>query len=107
MEEMLARLKTRLRFSGTVEDAVLQDHLLTAIDVVNDRRQYTSTPENIVEAQYKSLVVEMALVSYNKMGAEGQTYHGENGVNRSYEGGSMYPDTLLKLIVPRFRNQTE
>lgn len=106
MEEMLARLKVRLRFSGTVEDAVLLDHLQTAVDVVNDRRQYTPTDIDIVEPQYKSIVVEMALVSYNKMGAEGQTYHGENGVNRSYEVGSMYPDTLLKLIVPRFRNQT-
>jgi len=104
MDELLARLKVRLRFSGTVEDTVLQDHLLTAIAVVNDKRQYTSTVDAIVEPQYESIVVEMALCSYAKMGAEGQTYHGENGVNRSYET-AMYPDSLTKLIVPRFRNQ--
>lgn len=104
MDELLARLKVRLRFSGTVEDAVLEDHLLTAIAVVNDLRQYTSTDEDIVEPQYQSVVVEMALIAYNKMGAEGQTYHGENGVNRSYEN-AMYPDSIMKLIVPRFRNQ--
>lgn len=102
MEELLARLKVRLRFSGTVEDAVLQDHLLSAIDVVNDIRQYTSTDENVVEPQYKSVVVEMALCAYAKMGAEGQTYHGENGVNRSYET-ALYPDSLLKLIIPKPR----
>lgn len=104
MEELLARLKVRLRFSGTVEDAVLQDHLLTAIDVVNDLRQYTPTLEAVIEPQYKSVVVEMALCSYSKMGAEGQTFHGENGVNRSYET-AMYPESLTKLIIPRLRNQ--
>lgn len=102
MEELLARLKVRLRFSGTVEDTVLQDHLQTAIDVVNDMRQYTSTENAVVEPQYASIVVEMALSSYAKMGAEGQTHHGELGVNRTYEGG-MYPPSLLKLIIPKAR----
>lgn len=106
MEELLARLKVRLRFSGETEDSILRDHLLTAIDVVNDIRQFIPTEENIVEPQYKSVVVEMALISYNKMGAEGQRSHDENGVNRSYENGSLYPDSLLKLIVPRLRNQS-
>lgn len=104
MEELLARLKIRLRFSGAVEDSILEDHLITAIDVVNDLRQYTPTEANVVEPQYKSVVVEMAIIAYNKMGAEGQTYHGEAGVNRSYEK-AMYPDSLMKLIIPRMRNQ--
>ena len=106
MDELLARLKVRLRFSGVTEDAILTDHIQTAIDVVNDKRQYTSTDDDIVESQYKSIVVEMALIAYNKMGAEGQTYHGENSVNRSYESGLMYPESLLSLIVPRLRNQS-
>jgi hypothetical protein len=103
MDELLSRLKVRLRFSGTVEDAVLSDHLQTAVDVVNDIRQYTPT---LVEPQYRSVVVEMALVAYNKMGAEGQNYHAENGVDRRYESGSMYPNSLLKLVIPRFRGQS-
>lgn len=102
MEELLARLKVRLRYSGTVEDDVLTDHLTTAIDVVNDIRQYTPEEGGTVETQYKSIVVEMALNSYLKMGAEGQKVHNENGVNRSYESG-MYPASLLKLIVPKPR----
>lgn len=106
MDELLARLKVRLRFGGVTEDAILTDHLQTAIDVVNDKRQFTSTVENIVEPPYKSIVVEMALISYNKMGAEGQTRHDENGVDRSYEVGSMYPESILSLIIPRFRNQS-
>lgn len=106
MEELLSRLKVRLRFSGTLEDAVLRDHLQTAVDVVNDIRQYTPTEDAVVEPQYRSVVVEMALVAYNKMGAEGQNYHAENGVDRRYEAGSMYPDSLLRLVIPRFRGQS-
>ena len=52
----------------------------------------------------KSVVIEMALIAYNKMGAEGQTFHSENGVNRSYEK-AMYPESIMKLIIPRMRNQ--
>lgn len=102
MDELLARLKVRLRFSGDVEDDVLLDHLQTAVDVVNDIRQFTPTEELIVEAQYKSVVVELALSSYAKMGAEGQIVHSENGVSRSYEDG-MYPSSILKLVIPRPR----
>lgn len=102
MEDLLARLKVRLRFSGTVEDTVLLDHLQSAVDTVNDIRQYTATETDVVEPQYKSVVVELALCAYAKMGAEGQDYHGENGVNRSYET-ALYPDSLLKLIIPKPR----
>ena len=102
MEELLARLRTRLRFSGKTEDSVLTDHLYTALDVVNDLRQYTPTEDILVEPQYKSIVVEMALNSYLKMGAEGQIVHNENGVGRVYESG-MYPPSLMKCIVPRPR----
>ena len=104
MEEMLNRLKVRLRFSGVIEDDMIKEHLLTAIDVVNDLRQFTPTEEDVVEPQYKSVVIEMALIAYNKMGAEGQTFHSENGVNRSYEK-AMYPESIMKLIIPRMRNQ--
>ena len=55
MDELLARLKVRLRFSGTVEDAVLEDHLLTAIAVVNDLRQYTSTDDILWKHNIKVL----------------------------------------------------
>lgn len=102
MEELLARLKTRLRYSGTVEDAILQDHLTSAIDTVNELRQFTPTDEEIVESQYKSIVVELALCAYSKMGAEGQTMHNENGVSRVYEG-ALYPHSLLSKIIPRPR----
>lgn len=103
MDELLAKLKTRLRYDGVVEDAILNQHLLLAIDVVNDRRQFISTLTDIVESRYKNIVVEMAVSSYARMGAEGQIIHSESGVTRQYETG-MYPASLLRMIVPKPRN---
>lgn len=102
MHELLERLKIRLRFDGHTDEAMLEAHLMMAIDVVNDKRQFTPSEEQVVEPQYKSIVVEMAVASYNKIGAEGQVMHGENNISRQYEGG-MYPHSLLKLIIPRPR----
>jgi len=102
MNELLATLKTRLRFSGDVEDDMLLIHLNLAITTLNDRRQYVSTDTDVVEEQYQSIVIEMAVCSYSKIGAEGQLAHDENGVDRMYDGG-FYPKGLMKLIVPKSR----
>ena len=104
MIELLARLKLRLNISDTSEDELLTDHLQSAIDVVNELRNYTSTDIAIVEPQYKSVVIDLAISTYNKMGAEGQLEHSENGVNRVYES-SDYPSSILSriLVKPRMR----
>lgn len=102
MEELLARVKVRLRVEGTVEDLMLSDHLQSALDVINDLRQFSPTVDNVVEAQYKGIAVDMAIATYNKMGAEGQTGHTENGINRYYDS-SAYPTALLTRIQPRPR----
>jgi hypothetical protein len=36
---------------------------------------------------------------YNRQGSEGETYHSENGINRTYASANV-PDDLLKGIVP-------
>jgi hypothetical protein len=106
MDELIAKLRTRLRFDGDTEDDMLEYHLRLAIDTVNDRRQYEpdeNDATDLFEDKYEYIIIEMAVCTYNKMGAEGQLYHGENGVNRTYEAG-LYPSSLLKLVVPRSRS---
>ena len=59
MEELLAKLKTRLRFDGDVEDDMLLYHLNLAINTVNDRRQYTpdeSDPTDLFEEKYEYVI---------------------------------------------------
>jgi len=102
MTELLARLKVRLGISDNSKDELLTEHLQSAIDVVNELRNYTSTDTAIVETQYRSIVLDLAVSTYNKIGAEGEIVHSENGVDREYES-SQYPASIIGriLIKPR------
>ena len=71
MHSLMDRLRIRLRFNGDTDDAMLNAHLRLAIDVINDRRQFTPTETQLIEPQYENIAVEMAVASYNKIGAEG------------------------------------
>jgi len=57
----------------------------------------TGTP--ILENRYLDLQVRIAVHLYNKMGAEGQIAHSENGISRSWESGDI-PESLLNQVTP-------
>lgn len=52
-----------------------------------------------LEPQYKGLQIEWAIELINKMGAEGQTAHSENGTSRTYECGDV-SNSLKRRVVP-------
>ncbi len=52
-----------------------------------------------VPSKYEMTQIEIAVFLYNKRGAEGETYHSENGINRTYETASV-PDSMLAHITP-------
>lgn len=79
---------------------IYEDEVETAIETVNNRRGYVGTEDRPYEERYSNLIYEMALYSLTKMGAEGETTHNENGVNRSYASGTAYPRELLNRIIP-------
>ena len=62
-------------------------------------RCYPFEPEKPVPPKYYARQVEIAAYLVNKQGAEGETVHNENGINRSYESGSI-PESMLRDIVP-------
>lgn len=94
--EMLAKLK---RMTGKTDEIMLNDYLDLAGTVVT-RRAYPFNPE-IAEVPliYQNFQLEIAVYLVNKIGAEGQTSHNENGINRSYESASV-PYSMLKHIIP-------
>ena len=68
--------------------------------IVLNRRYPFGVPENAtVPAAYEHIQIQIALELFAKMGAEGQTAHSENGINRSYEAADVSP-SLLRRIVP-------
>ena len=81
-------------------DANIELQLELAKEFINDRRGFTPTDERPIEEKYMGLQVLMAVEALSKQGAEGEKSHSDNGVNRSYENGSPYSDTLVNRIIP-------
>lgn len=57
-------------------------------------RECTTVPQ-----KYYALQIEIAAYLVNKMGAEGEIAHNENGINRTYESASV-PESMLREITP-------
>lgn len=97
--EKLAMLKVLVDVTGNAKDAALTVYLnLAGSKVLHKAFPYDST-QTVVPHRYDFLQCEIAAYLWNKRGAEGQTGHSENGINRTYESADV-PDSMLKEIVP-------
>lgn len=67
--------------------------------VLNRRYPFGVPEEATVPRVYEHIQLQIAVELFAKMGAEGQTAHGENGISRSYEAADVSP-SLLKRISP-------
>lgn len=97
VEVMRSRLSV---ITGETDDAVLLTYLDMARERVLARCYPFGCPEGTeVPTRYHSKELEIAVYLLNKRGAEGETAHNENGINRFYESASV-PDSMLKDIIP-------
>ena len=100
----LERLKIRITENTTDEE--LGDILDSAKNIILARRYpFSDFPvdengETVLEARYLDLQIRIAVELFNKIGAEGQTSHSENGVSRSYESANV-SESLLREVVPK------
>ena len=107
--DLLSRLEAR---TGETDVVLLADLLETAkTAILNRRYPYGDWPvretevggetvtETYVEDRYLDLQFRMAMDLYNKIGAEGETSHSENGISRGYES-SWISVQLLNEVVP-------
>ena len=89
--------------SGETSAAVVSAYLAMSGDAIINRAYPFATEQEreslTVPTRYQNLQCEIAVYLLNKRGAEGQTVHNENGINRSYENGGI-PNTMLKQVVP-------
>ena len=87
------------------DHAILTDVLESAKYAILSRRfPYSAWPvddngEYVLEPKYIDLQYRIALDMYNKLNAEGQLTHSENGVARTYES-SWISDQLLCEVTP-------
>lgn len=92
-----------IAMSGETTESVVSAYLTIAGQAILNRAFPFYTDEELensdVPVRYQNLQVEIAVYLLNKRGAEGQTSHNENGVNRGYENGGI-PDSMLKQVTP-------
>ena len=80
-------------------DAVLISYLKIAGEkIINRAYPYDETVTE-VPRRYGVLQCEIAQYLLNKRGAEGQTAHSENGINRTYESADV-PESLMREVIP-------
>ena len=104
--DVLQRLQLRLTDGNvTPDDQILYDCAETAKYAILSRRYpYGDFPtdengEATLEARYADLQFRIAMDLYNKIGAEGEISHTENGISRSYES-SWISEQLLNEVTP-------
>jgi hypothetical protein len=81
----------------------LKYEIKRAIAQINRCRRFKATEENPYDKKYEDLIIPLAISSFAKIGAEGQTVHSENGITRHYTSGGDYPKELLSEIIPLIR----
>ena len=80
-------------------DNVLISYLKIAGEkIINRAYPYDDTVTE-VPRRYGVLQCEIAQYLLNKRGAEGQTGHSENGIDRTYESADV-PESLLGEVIP-------
>lgn len=96
----MERLIVRLTDNGvTPDENILSDCLETAKAAIMNRRYPFGNWPEALEARYEDLQFRIAMDLYNKIGAEGQIIHNENGIQRHFES-SWISEQLLKEVVP-------
>lgn len=86
---------------GEVDDSVLSTFLSIAKEkILRKAYPFTYNESTELPEKYDNLHIEIAVYLYNKQGAEGETYHSENGIIRTYEKADV-PDSMLKTVIPK------
>ena len=90
----------RLQLHTNSDDSALLADLIESAQsaIMNRRYPYGDLPENF-DTRYNDLLFRCALDLYNKMGAQGQLAHSENGISRTYES-SWISAQLLSEVTP-------
>ena len=100
--EKLSLLRVMVGQPATDEnwsDDVLRSYLSIAGEkIINRAYPYDDTVTE-VPRRYGVLQCEIAQYLLNKRGAEGETAHSENGVNRTYENADV-PESLMGEVIP-------
>ena len=93
------RVEKLIALTGEADETVADLYIELAEGEVMRRLYPLSEPPEEIPPKYDLLTVQIAQALYLKAGAEGQSAHSENGINRSYSTDGI-PQSLLQQLVP-------
>lgn len=97
VNKLIERAKSRgFEINQTDAETEIENALL---EYYNDRH-FEPTEEEPFESKYEGIIIQLALCAVSKYGAEGEKYHSEGGVIRTYDSGDIYPTSITNKIIP-------
>ena len=101
VQKLVIRLVSRASEKGlTITNEEAQYEIEDALLEYYNDRHYTLTENKPYEDIYAGIIIQLAISSISKSGAEGETSHKEGGINRVYDNASNYPLSLTRKIIP-------
>ena len=100
-QKLLEKLKNRLaKREIELDEEEISDELTFALLEYYNDRHFNPTENELFENRYEGIIVQLAVSSIMKKGAEGEKSHSEGGVSRGYDSASDYPLDLTRKIIP-------
>lgn len=96
--DKIAYVKVLLGDTDDTSDDVISAYLRKAKMAILNRRFIVIPDKAEVPQKYHILQCELAQRYINRQGAEGETVHNENGINRSYDSAN--DEDLLSAVLP-------
>lgn len=104
VQKLVEKLKLKIKAEDFNEleltDEVLKMEIYNALLEYYNDRHFSPTDEKPFEGIYGGIIIQLALSAISKYGAEGENYHSEGGIIRTYDNTSPYPLALTRKIIP-------
>lgn len=99
---MVISLKALLNIEATdtTQDVLLGLLLDNAEQIILNYLYPYGNGAETLPAKYTHKQLDLAVILYNRRGAEGEVSHSELGVSRTYENGSI-PESFFRGLVPQ------
>ena len=99
--QLIEKTRNRAKERGfDTSGKIVEDEVdMALLEYYNDRH-FNPTDSNPYEDIYEGIIIQLALCSMAKYGAEGERIHSEGGVVRTYDNASNYPAKLTQKIIP-------
>lgn len=100
-QELVERVNMRIKNEdiSISQDEIKDEVLFALLEYYNDRH-FSPKDNELYEPIYEGIIIQLAISSIFKRGAEGENSHSEGGVGRGYDNASNYPLSLTKKIIP-------